>query len=279
MPSTKRRTRHCGGHVGTFEEGFADVERAADSVDGALRGAGGIAKRLRKAAQDGNIGTIRRETERLLGELTAVQQAVGNAKDAWPFGPEQEREYLDHGFTDEIQNVAAAHGLDVFVIDGRVVAHPSILSTLAGDRSVRINRQKSQAIRPQSVVARLKALQTKPPRFNTQQFLEAHYNAYLDLADRETTNRLKLGKSGEVIVLKRLYNLMTGLPGARRDYTELDFARDVHALVTSGQWTTRSGSTASFPVSTATKSGKDVIRYIDQRGQEVPYYGIQFSGG
>ena len=265
--------------MGTFEEGFGDVERAADSVDGALRGAGGTARRLRKAAQDGNIGAIRRETERLLGELTAVQQAVGNAKNAWPFEPEQEREYLEHGYTDEIQNVAAEHGLDVFVIDGRVVAHPSILSALAGDRSVRINRQKSQAIRPLSVVARLKALQAKPPRFNTQQFLESLCNAYLDLADRETTNRLKLGQNGEVIVLKRLYNLMTGLPGARRDYTELDFARDVNALVTSGQWTTRSGNRASFPASAGTRNVRQTIQYINQRGEPVLYYGIQFSGG
>ena len=263
--------------MGTFEEGFADVERAADSVDSALRGASGTARRLRKAAKDGNIAAIRRETERLLSELTAVQQAVGNAKDAWPFESEQEREYLEHSYTDEIQNVAATHGLDLFVIDGRVIAHPSILSTLAGDRSVRINRQKSQAIRPQSVVERLKGLQTKPPRFNTQQFLDALYNAYLDLAEPETTNSLKLGKSGEVIVLKRLYNLMTGLPGARRDYTELDFARDVHALVTSGQWVTRNGSsTASFPASA--RSGRDIIRYIDPDGDEIRYYGIQFSG-
>ena len=243
--------------MGTFEEGFGDVERAADSVDGALRGAGGTARRLRKAAQDGNIGAIRRETERLLGELTAVQQAVGNAKNAWPFEPEQEREYLEHGYTDEIQNVAAEHGLDVFVIDGRVVAHPSILSALAGERSVRINRKRSQAIRPLSVVARLKALQTTPPRFNTQQFLESLCNAYLDLADRETTNRLKLGQNGEVIVLKRLYNLMTGLPGARRDYTELDFARDVHALVTSDQLATKSGNRASFTASAAMRSVRD----------------------
>ena len=45
--------------MGTFEEGFAEVERAASSVDAALRGANVTARRLGKAAQDGNIGAIR----------------------------------------------------------------------------------------------------------------------------------------------------------------------------------------------------------------------------
>ena len=153
--------------MGTFEEGFAEVERAASSVDAALRGANGTARRLGKAAQDGNIGAIRRETERLLNELTAVRQAIGNADGAWPFEPDDERVYLEQRYTDE----AGKQALNVFVVDGRVVAHPSILSTLPGDRAVRVNRQKSQAIRPKMVVARLKSLQSKPPRFNTQQFL------------------------------------------------------------------------------------------------------------
>ena len=265
--------------MATFEDGFADVERAADSLDSALRGASAATKRLKKAAQDGNIGAIRRETERLNVEVTTVRQAVSNAKNAWPFEAEQERGYLEHGYSDEIRDMAARRGLDAFSIDGRIVAHPSVLSVSSGDSSIRINRQKSQAIRPKAVVERLKELQIKPPRFNTQQFLESLYSAYLELVDRETNSRLKLGQSGEVIVLKRLYNLMTGLPGAKREYTELEFARDLHTLATSTQSVTKNGSRASFPASTSTRRGKDVIRFIDQRGQEVFYYGITFSGG
>ena len=264
--------------MGTFEEGFAEVERAASSVDAALRGANGTARRLGKAAQDGNIGAIRRETERLLNELTAVRQAIGNADGAWPFEPDDERVYLEQRYMDEIHDEAGKQALNVFVVGSRVVAHPSILSTLPGDRAVRVNRQKSQAIRPKMVVARLKSLQSKPPRFNTQQFLEALYTAYLDLADRETVGRLRLGQSGEVIPLKRLYNLLTGLPGARREYSKLDFVRDVHALATSEQCTTRSRARASFPVSTATKIVRQTIQYIKEDGEPVPYYGIRFSG-
>ena len=264
--------------MGTFEEGFGDVERAADSVDGALRGAGGTARRLRKAAQDGNIGAIRRETERLLNELTAIQQAIGNADGAWPFEPDTERAYLEQRYTDELRDEAGKQALDVFVVDGRIVAPPSNVSVLTGERAVRINRRQTSAIRPKKVVAGLKVLQSKPPRFNTQRFLESLYRVYIDVADRETAGRLKLGQNGEVIQLKRLYSLLTGLPGATREYTELDFARDVNALVTSGQWTTRSGNRASFPASTGTKMSQ-TIQYIDQRGEPVQYYGIQFSGG
>ena len=161
--------------------------------------------------------------------------------------------------------MAAEHGLDVFVIDGRVVAHPSILSAWRVN-GLCASTNKSQAIRPKSVVA-AQGSPNYAPALQHPTVPGVPLQRLPRLADRETTNRLKLGQNGEVIVLKRLYNLMTGLPGARRDYTELDFARDVHALATSGQWTTRSGNRASFPASTGTKNVRQTIQYINRHGE------------
>ena len=56
--------------MSTFEQGFAEVERAADSVLRALSDQAKQARQLKKAAQQGNIAAMRRLSERVaLGEL------------------------------------------------------------------------------------------------------------------------------------------------------------------------------------------------------------------
>ena len=47
----------------TFEQGFADAEKAADSVLKSLNDFTRLAKQLRKAAQEGNIAAVRRTGE------------------------------------------------------------------------------------------------------------------------------------------------------------------------------------------------------------------------
>ena len=51
--------------MSSFEEGFSATEKAAESVLTALNEAAAVARRLRKASQDGNIAAVRRESERL----------------------------------------------------------------------------------------------------------------------------------------------------------------------------------------------------------------------
>lgn len=80
--------------MSTFEEGFAAAESAADSVLKALGDVSTLAKQMRKAAQDGNIAAVRRSSEQLQEGLNVIRQEVGNAGGAWPFTPENEREYL-----------------------------------------------------------------------------------------------------------------------------------------------------------------------------------------
>ena len=116
--------------------------------------------------------------------MTAVHQAIGNADGAWPFEPDAERAYLEQRYTDELRDEAGKQALDVFVVDDRIVAPPSNVSVLTGERAVRINRRQTSAIRPKT--AGIKVLQSKPPQFNTQQFLEALDRVYIDVADRET---------------------------------------------------------------------------------------------
>jgi hypothetical protein len=262
----------------TFEEGFSAAENAADSVLNSLNEATRIARQLRKATQDGNIAAIRRLTDRLESTSNAIRQAASNASQAWPFREEEERSYLEEEFSAELRNEAERRGVQIFERDGRLIAHPLVVRVLPGDRAVRIDRRQTSTVRPSKLVADLEKLQKSPARFRPQPFLESLYEAYLALAQGDTADRLKLGGAGQVVRLDRIYNLFTGLPGSRREYSLLDFARDLYALQESGIREVRSGARVSFPASTGTRSARGAISFVGPSGETVLFYGIQFTG-
>ena len=233
--------------MSTFEEGFAATEQAADSVLQALGDVSRLARQLQRDAKAGNIAGIRRGTARLEESLGLIREQVGNAARAWPFAQDDEPAYLQNRYAAELQEVAGKNGLQLFERDGRLIAHPSVLRVLPGERAVRIDRRQSSAIRPTKIVADLAKLQRSPPRFRHQPFLESLYSAYLALAQSDTADRLQLGGVGQVVRLDRIYNLFTGLPGARREYSQLDFARDLYSLESSGVNEVRSGSASNLP--------------------------------
>ncbi len=264
--------------MSTFEQGFAATEKAADSVLKALADVSKLSRDLRKAAQVGNIAAVRRTSERLQDGLALIQQEVSNAAGAWPFTPDQEREYLQDQYAEELKQEAQKKGLQVFDRDGRLIAHPSVVRVMPGERAVQINRRQTSTIRPTKIVADLENLQKRAPRFNPQQFLESLYRAYIALARSDTAERLGLGEVGQVVQLSRIYDLFTGLPGADREYSQLDFARDLYSLETSGVREVRAGARVSFPASTGTKGTRGTISFVGPNGETVLYYGIQFTG-
>ena len=264
--------------MSTFEEGFAATEQAADSVLQALGDVSRLARQLQRDAKAGNIAGIRRGTARLEESLGLIREQVGNAARAWPFAQEDEPAYLQNRYAAELQEVAGKNGLQLFERDGRLIAHPSVLRVLPGERAVRIDRRQSSAIRPTKIVADLAKLQRSPPRFRHQPFLESLYSAYLALAQSDTADRLQLGGVGQVVRLDRIYNLFTGLPGARREYSQLDFARDLYSLESSGVNEVRSGARVTFPASTGTRNPRGTISFVGPNGEPVLYYGIQFTG-
>lgn len=264
--------------MNTFEEGFVATEKAADAVLQALGDVSKLARQLQKDAKSGNIAAIRRGTLRLEESLSLVRQQVSNATQSWPFTQEEEQAYLQGRYAPELQEEAGKQGLQVYERDGRLIAHPSVVRVLPGERAVQIDRRQSSAIRPTKVVADLVKLQHSPPRFRPQPFLESLYHAYLALAQSDTADRLKLGEVGQVVRLDVIYNLFTGLPGAPREYGQLDFARDLYSLESSGVNEVRSGARVSFPASTGTRNPKGTISFVGPNGETVLYYGIQFTG-
>ena len=264
--------------MSTFEQGFAAAENAADAVLKTLGDVSKLTRQMRKAAQDGNIAAVRRTSERLQDSINLIRQEVANAGNAWPFTSEDERAYLENQYAEELKEVARRKGLQVFDRDGRLIAHPSVVRVIPEERRVQIDRSKTLAIRPSKIVEDLDTLQKSPPRINPRPFLQRLYEAYLALCRSDTSDRLRLGEGGQVVRLDQIYNLSTGLLGARRDYSLLHFARDLYTLESSGIREVSNGARVTFPASTGTRVPRGTISYVGHDGETVVYYGIQFSG-
>ena len=261
----------------SFERAFCDTESAADSTIHV--GSGSVtklAKLLQKAAKIGNITAIKRNQRNLEAALEVLTQTATNAVQSWPFEAGEEEQYLRDGYAAELRSAASVRGLEIHERDGRMVSHPSIVRILPGERAVRIDKKKVSTIRPSHLTGILLQNQKKPARFPSGRFLEALYKVYSRLVRVESPGRMMERGPGLVVPLAGIYEMFISLPGVSRDYTTMEFARDLYQLETSGLMKTKSGSTVSFHASTGTKSGRDVFSFVGPEGQEIKYYGVRF---
>jgi hypothetical protein len=264
--------------MSTFERAFTDTERAAESAVKAATSLLATARQMQKAAQEGNISSLRRTSERLQSAASLIQQEVSNAVNAWPFTPESEENYLRESYTSELLSRAGAEQLIIHQRDDRLICFPSILRVLPADKAVRIDKKRVPQVRPSKLVAILKDNQTRPRKFRSEVFLEAIYRVYRNLVSRSQPGRLMDDdRIGPVITLARIYEMLTSLPGSTREYDSTDFARDLYLVDTGGIRKVRSGATISFPASTGTRSQRGTFSFVSAEGEVVTYYGVQFT--
>lgn len=269
----------------TFEEAFSDAENAATSVAGAASKLASLAKQMRRAAQDGNIGNMKRSAERLASAVSLVRQEVDNAARAWPFDDNEEERYLRESYMEELKEVAAQRDLRIYERDGRLISHPSVVRVLPGEKAVRIDRRRVPTIRPTKLAAILLKNQQRGQRpwrgpwFRPEAFLDALYKAYLIIVGREHSGRLINDReSGQVILLLRVYEVFTSLPGSNREYDRTDFARDLYFLESSDTRQVKTGARVSLiPISTGARAG--TLSFVGPDGELITYYGIRFAGG
>lgn len=260
----------------TFEEGFAAVETAAGRAAAEAAALAKAAKQLIKAAQDGDVGQVRRQSGRLADQLSSVSEHVERSAASWPFTVESEHAYLEQRFGAELRGQADRIGLKVTPRDETLVCSPSIIRVSPADRAVTIDGRKRTAIRPSKLAADLRKRQQAGFRGNPQRFLDALYKAYRILA-APNDNTLIQSKSGRVIALEKVYDLLTTLPGSSRQYSKTDFARDLYFLDISDVAMTRSGDArVSLHHSTAARSGRGAFSFADRAGNLITYSGVQF---
>jgi hypothetical protein len=167
-------------------------------------------------------------------------------------------------------------GVRVYEQDERLYSYPSLVRVLPEEPAVLIDRARERRLRPSVLVAHLRDLQKRPPRFKPEAFLETLFDAYQVLVARRGKD---LFGEGIVVKLVDVYDLLTLLPGASKEYSKQEFARDVYLLDRSGVIRTRKRYAVSFPGSSGTRSTGGAIRMITERGEEQVYYGIAFHAG
>lgn len=248
------------------------LERTQRDTEAALRAAEGLVaalKRARRGAQEGRLQELRRTLDALDGEVTSVVQLVKNLRGGWEF--DEEAYFADGGYASELIDVGRDQGVHVFEADGLLYCYPSLLRLLPADPAVRIDKTVERRVRPTVLVNHLRDVQRRGAKFKEAAFLESLYAAYEVLAERAGKEFF----AGKVERLTDIYELLTLLPGASREYSLQEFTRDVYLLDQSGTRETKRGKRVSFPAATGTR-GKPMM-IVTQDGKPKLYYGIAFE--
>lgn len=252
-----------------FEEGFAEVEKAAAAAEKASKSLAATCKALVRAAQEGDLAAIAKNARKIGDAAQIAAQEATNARSAWTFSSEAEEDFLRHHYAGELLAAAEAAGLKMQPRDGLLLCYPFIIRVLPAERAVRINKNRVSGLRPSRLAAKLKADQNRKSRAAVQPFLEALYNAYQLVCEGH--------RGGGSVPLGRIYRAFTMLPGSAYDYSKDDFARDLLSLDRSGITQTRSGARLSLPASTGTKTPANTFVCVAPDGEVVTYYAIRFS--
>lgn len=253
----------------SLEEALARVERDADAAVRALAATLKEAKKLKAAAGSGQLRELRQALEGSVRLADQAAAAVREMEAGWTFdGPAW---FATGGFTKEVLALAAEEGLQAFESDERILSYPALVQVVAADTTVLIDKRKERRVRPSVLVRTLQALQSKPPKFKAEAFLESLATAY-DLVVAKTARR------GATVKLVDVYQVLTVLPGAAREYTKQEFARDLYLLDQAATTTTRDGRTLHLPASALTR-GSGVLTTVTRSGQAKVYAGISFEEG
>ncbi len=258
-----------------FEQAFDDAEKAAEAARKAAARLVSGANALKKAAQTGNIATIRREQGKLSETLEAARQEVDCAAASWPFSESEETDYLKDGYAAELLEVAAEMGLNIYKRDEQLISPPSILRITPTDLSVKLGGKRIATLRPSHLIDFLIRNRDKSSGFTPARFLEALYSVYADITG---PSALMSKQGGGVVPLARIYRLMTALPGVGRNYDRMDFGRDLYILDSKGPSRTRKGAQVSFSSSGGKYRPRDLFYFVDPNGVSMNYYGIRFRG-
>ncbi len=249
-----------------LEDALAALEREADAAIRAIGSAMKEAKKVKAAAAHGQHRELRAALDASVRLCDQAGVSVRDVRDGWTF---DERAYFEGGgYTKEVLALAAEEGVHAFESDDRILSFPVIVSVSAGDSSVVIDKKKDRSTRPSLLVRTLKALQSKPPKFKAEAFLESLAIAY-DLVSPK-------GRDGAVVKLVDVYAVFTVMPGASREYSKPEFARDLYLLDQAGCVDTRDGRRLSWQASALTR-GSGVLSTVSRSGQEKVYAGISFG--
>jgi hypothetical protein len=253
----------------TLEDALDAVERDADAAIRSLTAALKVARKAKAAAAAGQIRDLEQAMENAAGLASQASSAADDLRRGWRFDV---GDWFASGqYAKELLDTASEAGVQAFESDERILSYPVIVQVSAADATVVVDKQKDRRIRPSLVIQHLAALQQRPPKFKAEAFIESLAAAYdYVVADKQ----LRPGAPAKLVDVHRVFTL---LPGAARDYTRQEFARDMYLLDQSGVLAVKDGRHMSLPASALTR-GTGVLTTVTRGGQTKVYAGVAFTG-
>ena len=253
----------------TLECALEAVERDADAALKALSAALKAAKRAKAAAALGQIRDLQQAMEAVVGLAEHAAGAAADLRSGWRF--DVGAWFSSGEYAKELLASAAEANVKAFESDDRILCYPAIVQVSAADATVVVDKKKDRRVRPSVVVGHLAALQEQPPKFKPEAFIESLAAAY------DLVVGLKGTRPGTAVKLVDVHRVLTLLPGAARDYTRQEFARDLYLLDQSSVVDVKSGRRMTLPASAMTRSG-GVLTTVTRTGQTKVYAGLAFTG-
>ena len=227
-------------------------------------------QKLLKAVEAGNL--------RDLEKLRQAAQAAGaaSAQQAAACLPLEfnAAEYLSPsgGYLAELKRSAEQEGVNVYERDGVIFCYPVLVRLEPETRAVRIDKKLEFNLHPKVLTARLKKEQSNEPKTRPEQFIESLFSAYRIVRDGEYQG------AAVAVPLKRIYDILTLRPGSDKEYSLLDFTREIYFLDRSGITETKKGFRLSLTASTASRERQgDLLKFVTRDGHEKLYAGIKFT--
>lgn len=250
------------------------LEQTAVDADVALAAASEVSRclrRLRRAAQLGLIREISKAFEsaqqaagRLQNEVSQrVQGSAFSEPDGWDRG----------AYMDELLAMARQMGVEVYKENDLLYCYPSLVRVLPNEPTAFIDKRREKRLRPSVLLECLKSLQRKPPRFNSNIFLESIHDVYV-IAVKTRPKR----RRGVTIPLAEVYDLFTKLPTMKREYSRDEFARDLCLLDDSDIRKTRNNATVHLHPARGSESPGKIFSTVAKDGRLLSYYGVSFDG-
>jgi hypothetical protein len=222
--------------------------------------------KLQKAVQEGNL----RDIEKLrTAALAATNTLTSVALNCPPFDFDSPAYLSTEGeFLSDLKEAAEKAGVSLFERDGVIFAYPVLVRSEPDIPAVRIDKTLVFSLRPSVLASLLKRFQAKDPKSRPERFIETLFSAY----------ELVRGNTYVDVPLTKIYDVLTLLPGSEKDYTVLDFTRDLYFLDISGVIQTKKGFILSLPASTSTREKKvKPLPFVDRQGREKLYATIKFT--
>jgi hypothetical protein len=252
----------------TLEEALEAVERDADAAIKSLGAALKAARKAKSAAATGQIRDLQQAMDTAAGLAGQAAMAAEGVRAGWRFDV---GEWFTSGeFAKELLASAAEAGAQAYESDERILCYPVIVQVSPADATVMVDKQKDRRIRPSVLARHLAEWQQRPPKFKAEAFIESLVQAYDYVVAAHGP------RPGAAAKLVDVHRVLTLLPGAARDYTSQEFARDMYLLDQSGVVNVKDGRRMSLPASALTR-GRGVLTTVTRGGQTKIYAGVAFT--